>query len=167
MTQAVGGTPSFNSRFPPRSHLQLLAVIALTLAAPVAIRLVSGGTAAATSRLPYLPVFPGERTIPFHAERLDQLRRMNPGAVVIGDSMAGTRIDEKLLGQLSGVPVAPLLQAASGPVFWYLALKNWVVASGITPRVVFIFAAVTELVVRPLGDEQRLAGAEDPGGRVR
>jgi hypothetical protein len=154
MTQAADDTPSLRSRFPGRSHLQLVAIIALTLAAPLAIRLVDGG---APSRLPYLPVFPGERTIPFHAERLDQLRQMKPGAVVIGDSMAGTRIDERLLWKLSGVPVAPLLQAASGPVFWYLALKNWVVASGITPRVVFIFFRDTNLtdVLFRLDDQNR------------
>lgn len=59
--------------------------------------------------------------------------------------MAGTRIDERRLGELAGRPVAPLLQAGSGPVFWYLALKNWVIASGIKPRAVFIFFRDTNL----------------------
>ena len=97
--------------------LQLVALIALTLAVPLAIRVVHGA-AGVTARLPYLPVFPGHRSGPFHAARLPELQHMNPGAVVIGDSMAGTRIDERLLSQLSGVPVAPLLQAGSGPAFW-------------------------------------------------
>jgi hypothetical protein len=70
---------------------------------------------------------------------------LNPGWVVIGDSMAGTRIDERRLGELAGRPVAPLLQAGSGSAFWYLALKNWVIASGIKPRVVFIFFRDTNL----------------------
>ena len=59
--------------------------------------------------------------------------------------MAGTRVDERRLGELSGVPVAPLLQPGSGSAFWYLALKNWVVASGIKPRMVFIFFRDTNL----------------------
>ena len=47
--------------------------------------------------------------------------------------------------ELTGRPVAPLLQAGSGSAFWYLALKNWVVASGIKPRMVFIFFRDTNL----------------------
>ena len=35
--------------------------------------------------------------------------------------------------------MAPLLQPGSGSAFWYLALKNWVIASGIRPRVVVFF----------------------------
>ena len=41
--------------------------------------------------------------------------------------------------------MAPLLQPGSGPAFWYLALKNWVIASGIRPRMVFIFFRDTNL----------------------
>ena len=44
--------------FPGRSHLQLLAIIGLTLAVPLALRLVHGRSADAASRLPYLPVVP-------------------------------------------------------------------------------------------------------------
>jgi hypothetical protein len=53
--------------------------------------------------------------------------------------------------------VAPLLQAGSGSAFWYLALKNWVVASGIKPRVVFIFFRDTNLtdVMFRLDDQYR------------
>ena len=128
-----------------RRTLQLAAAIVLTLAVPLAIRVAQGRSPDASSRVPYLPVFPGHRSGQFHAARIPELQQMNPGAVVIGDSMAGTRIDERVLSQLAGVPVAPLLQAGSGPAFWYLALKNWVVASGIKPRVVFIFFRDTNL----------------------
>jgi hypothetical protein len=125
--------------------MPLVAVVVLMLAVPLVVRLVHGRSTGASSRLPYLPVFPGQRLSPFDAARLSQLQQMNPGVVVIGDSMAGTRIDERLLFRLSGVPVAALLQAGSGSAFWYLALKNWVVASGIKPRVVFIFFRDTNL----------------------
>ena len=78
-------------------------------------------------------------------DRIPDLRRLQPGYVVIGDSMAGTRLDERRLVELTGVQVAPLLQAGSGPAFWYLALKNWVIASGIKPRMVLIFFRDTNL----------------------
>ena len=154
MTVSPGGTPA--SRSGP-SLVQLIAIVLLTLTVSVSLRFVHGSSADASSRVPYLPAFPGHRSRPFQAERIPELRQMNPGAVVIGDSMAGTRIDERLLSQLSGVPVAPLLQAGSGPAFWYLALKNWVVASGIKPRVVFIFFRDTNLtdVMFRLDDQYR------------
>ena len=82
---------------------------------------------------------------PFAQDRIPDLRRLQPGYVVIGDSMAGTRVDERRLVELTGVQVAPLLQAGSGSAFWYLALKNWVIASGIRPRMVLIFFRDTNL----------------------
>src|SRR5262249_11385821 len=47
--------------------------------------------------------------------------------------------------QVSGRSVAPLLYAGSGPAWWYLVLKNWVAASGIRPKAVFIFFRDTNL----------------------
>ena len=70
---------------------------------------------------------------------------MNPTWVVIGDSMAGSRIDPALLTRLTGGQTAPLLYAGSGPAWWYLALKNWVIPSGITPRAVIVFFRDTNL----------------------
>jgi hypothetical protein len=150
-------TDAAPARRSPGSVVQLIAIMALTLVVPFSVHLMHGRSADATTRVPYLPVFPGYRSQPFHASRIPELQQMNPGAVVIGDSMAGTRIDERLLSKLSGVPVAPLLQAGSGPAFWYLALKNWVLASGIKPRVVFIFFRDTNLtdVTFRLDDQYR------------
>ena len=132
---------------PPREpfrSVHLVALLALTLLVPLGVRLLPANDDPG-ARLPYLPAFEGKREHAFHAHRLEELRRLNPGYVVIGDSMAGTRIDERVLGPLAGRPVAPLLQAGSGPAFWYLALKNWVIASGIKPRLVFIFFRDTNL----------------------
>jgi hypothetical protein len=70
---------------------------------------------------------------------------MNPSLVVIGDSMAGTRIDPALLTRLTRRLTAPLLYAGSGSAWWYLALKNWVIASGIRPRCVIVFFRDTNL----------------------
>ena len=128
-----------------RGALQLVAIVVLLLWVPSGIRL-----AVAWHHDPappsYLSALEGPRLRqPFDASRVPELQRLNPGYVVIGDSMAGTRIDERRLGELAGRPVAPLLQAGSGSAFWYLALKNWVIASGIHPRCVFIFFRDTNL----------------------
>jgi len=94
----------------------------------------------------YLPSLeePRERA-PFDASRVTDLARMQPAFVVIGDSMAGSRIDPAVFTRASGQPVAPLLYAGSGPAWWYLVLKNWVIASGIRPKAVFIFFRDTNL----------------------
>ena len=132
------------TRFPVAA-VQLAAVLLLTLTVPFGIRLLNRASHQPISRVPYLPVFEGAREEVFHAHRIPELQRMHPGFVVIGDSMAGSRINERVLAPLAGKPVAPLLQAGSGPAFWYLALKNWVIASGIEPQVVFIFFRDTNL----------------------
>jgi hypothetical protein len=94
----------------------------------------------------YLPALEGPRErIPFDAEPIGQLAGMNPGYVVIGDSMAGSRIEPRLLGRLTSERIAPLLQPGTGSAWWYLALKNWVIASGIRPRCTFIFFRDTNL----------------------
>jgi len=109
-----------------------------------------GGAAAlhpiASLQPSYLPAIEGPRArVPFDASRVEALRRMQPAFVVIGDSMAGSRLDPALFTQITGRPVAPLLYAGSGPAWWYLVLKNWVVASGIRPQAVFIFFRDTNL----------------------
>jgi hypothetical protein len=123
--------------------IELVGIILLTLLVPAGIRLLPG--VHDSPRRAYLPSLEGAREHPFHAHRIPELQRLKPDYVVIGDSMAGTRINERLLGGLIGRPVAPLLQAGSGPAFWYLAMKNWVIASGIRPRVVSIFFRDTNL----------------------
>jgi hypothetical protein len=94
----------------------------------------------------YLPSLEGPRErAPFDASRPAELARMQPDFVVIGDSMAGSRIDPAVFTRVSGRSIAPLLYAGSGPAWWYLVLKNWVVASGIRPKAVVIFFRDTNL----------------------
>jgi hypothetical protein len=132
---------------PTRSILGLLTLILLTLATPTVV-VPAMNRAHSTGRFPptYLPALEGPRERgQFEDARISDLRTLQPGYVVIGDSMAGTRIDDRWLGQLAGTRIAPLLQPGSGSAFWYLALKNWVIASGIEPRMVFIFFRDTNL----------------------
>lgn len=94
----------------------------------------------------YLPALEGPRPrAAFDAEPISDLRILDPAWVVIGDSMAGTRIDPGLFTRLSSQRIAPLLYAGSGSAWWYLVLKNWVIPSGTHPRVVFIFFRDTNL----------------------
>lgn len=133
---------------PPRVRAAagLLTLILATLGTPLLVPALNRWHATRPFPPTYLPALEGPRDRGrFEDTRVSDLARLQPGYVVIGDSMAGTRIDERRLSELSGTPVAPLLQPGSGPAFWYLALKNWVIPSGIKPRLVFIFFRDTNL----------------------
>jgi hypothetical protein len=126
------------------ARLAALVVIALVVSSVIPL----ANAWQATERLPptYLPALEGPRArAAFDANRIPDLQRLQPGDVIIGDSMAGTRIDERRLSELAHTPIAPLLQPGSGSAFWYLALKNWVIASGVKPRMVLIFFRDTNL----------------------
>ena len=144
----AAGDPAASEAHAPsraRGPARLTLLVLITLLVPAAIPVAN---MLQTERLPptYLPALEGPRLRSrFESHRLAELRYLQPGYVVIGDSMAGTRLDERRLGELAGAPVAPLLQAGSGSAFWYLVLKNWVIASGIKPRLVLIFFRDTNL----------------------
>jgi hypothetical protein len=132
--------------------MKLASLILLTLAVPIIIPIAKAQFTAASLPATYLPALEGPRIrARFDTDRISDLQYLKPGYVVIGDSMAGTRVDERRLGELAHVPIAPLLQPGSGSAFWYLALKNWVIASGIKPRMVLIFfrdSNLTDLLFR-------------------
>ncbi|MBA2301835.1 MAG: hypothetical protein H0W08_04310 [Acidobacteria bacterium] len=134
---------------PDRSRIgvaQLCALIALMLLVPFGLRALNARFAGASLPASYLPALEGLRQRgPFEREPIEQLAALKPAYVVIGDSMAGTRMHTTRLAELTGRPAAPILQAGSGSAYWYLALKNWVIASGTRPRVVFIFFRDTNL----------------------
>ena len=125
-------------------HLLLAAAGLLLL--PLGLRAANRLHPAPNLQPSYLPALYGPRERnPFDADRVSALARMKPDLVVIGDSMAGTRIDHALLAQRTGSVTAPLLWAGSGPAWWYLALKNWVIPSGIHPRAVVVLFRDTNL----------------------
>jgi hypothetical protein len=72
------------------------------------------------------------------------LRAIDPGYVIIGDSMAG-RVHFNRLRDLTGERVAPILQNATGSAYWYLAFKNFVVPSGVKPKWTLVFFRDTNL----------------------
>lgn len=140
--EPAAGVPS---RLQPA--LQLAALVLLSLAVPSVVRLANAGRAMRVEAAPsYLPALEGPRArAAFDPTPIGDLARLNPGDVVIGDSMAGSRIDAKRLGELTGRPIAPMLHAGSGSVWWYLVVKNLVIPSHIRPRAVLIFFRDTNL----------------------
>ncbi|MGH9409796.1 MAG: hypothetical protein ACRD1V_10120, partial [Vicinamibacterales bacterium] len=126
--------------------IELLLAGVCIVALPLAIRAVNAWTRTPAVSATYLPAIEGPRLRrPFEAVHLSDLARLSPSYVVIGDSMAGSRIDPALLTRLTGRRIAPLEYAGSGPAWWYLVLKNWVIPSGIHPRAVIVFFRDTNL----------------------
>jgi hypothetical protein len=132
-----------------RANWLLVSVLAAAFVAPVTTRAFNRivvGTPPGPGYLPSLELnFPHQ---PFNPTPIANLQHGRPQWVFIGDSMLGTRIDPTYLGELSSTHdevVAFLYHPATGPVWWYLAFKNHLLASGITPRVVFVFFRDTNL----------------------
>ena len=132
--------------------VRLAALVALTLLVPLGIRAIDVRYGPQNLSPSYLPALEGPRArAPFDEFPRARMAHYRPELVVIGDSMAGTRVDPAVLEQLSGRRVFAILHPGSGSTFWYLALKNWVIASGVRPRAVFIFfrdANLTDVMFR-------------------
>lgn len=67
------------------------------------------------------------------------LARDKPGFVMLGNSMAFTRIDPQRLGQTLGATVADHAHPNVRAVHWYLQIKNHVIPAGVKPRAVIVF----------------------------
>lgn len=125
---------------------RLAALLALILVVPFGVRALDARFGDRAAPPSYVPSLEGPRTrTPFDPFPRDRMTHYRPELVVIGDSMAGTRIDPARLEQLSGRRVFAILHPGSGSAFWFLALKNWVIASGVRPKAVFIFFRDTNL----------------------
>ncbi len=116
---------------------------------PLSIRAVNRAVVGEPPGLGYLPSLELSREHrPFNPVPIANLRYGSPAWVFIGDSMMGTRIDPIYLGEISSTHdelVSFLDHPATGPAWWYLAFKNHLVASGVTPRAVFVFFRDTNL----------------------
>jgi hypothetical protein len=116
---------------------------------PLALRPMNRAVVGDLPPLGYLPSLEIRRPHePFDDVAIVNLRNGNPRWVFIGDSMLGTRIDPDHLGRNSTTGnelVSFLYHAATGPAWWYLAFKNQLVASGVRPRMTFIFFRDTNL----------------------
>ncbi len=76
----------------------------------------------------------------FDAKPISRLRDKQPEAILIGDSILGSSIDPRLFAKETGLKDVELFwNGGAASAAWYLLLKNYVVASGIRPRLVCIF----------------------------
>ena len=122
--------------------IALVFVIAATFVVPLGLRGLARVSPVSNVAPSYLPALEARRAreTPFDTGVIAALRRLRPEFVLVGDSMAGSRVDAAHLAALLGYrDVASIYYAATGPAFWYLALKNWIVASQVRPKLVIIF----------------------------
>jgi hypothetical protein len=116
-----------------RQALSLIVVIAAALLLPLGLRAINAALPGAAGRSSYLPTIETPRPRePFDEEGARAMREAQPEFVIVGDSMAGVRIDPRYLSRLTGRSVAGLYQQGSPVAFWYLQLKNMVIENGLT-----------------------------------
>jgi hypothetical protein len=111
--------------------LSLVVVIAGAAALPLGLRavnrLIPGGESS------YLPTIETPRPRePFDEAAAADLREAQPEFVVIGDSMAGSRIDPAYLSRVTGSSVASLATGGTPVAYWYLQFKNLVATNSLT-----------------------------------
>ena len=132
-----------------RSFFPLISIVLSLAMMPLSLRTLNEWSGAAGENRSYLPSLQNRRTRKgFRDGPIGLLQYGNPEWVFIGDSMLGTRIDPKLLAELSGDGTRPamfLFERATGPAWWYLSFKNHLVASGVRPRVTFFFFRDTNM----------------------
>ena len=125
-----------------RQLLSLMAVIAGALLLPLGLRAINAVLPGAAAHSTYLPTLETPRPRePFDEAAAAALREAQPEFVIIGDSMAGIRVDPRHLSRVTGRSVAGLFQQGAPVAFWYLQLKNLVIGNGLAKvrGVVFFF----------------------------
>jgi hypothetical protein len=147
--------------------LSLCLVLAGTLVVPFGLRAVNGALPGAEIRESYVPTFEAPRPRePFDEATAEALRSAQPEFVVIGDSMAGVRVDPGHLSRMMGKSVAGLFHPGSPVAYWYLELKNFIIENQLTRvrGVMFFFRddqLTTQVEISPLLLD-RVARDEEP-----
>lgn len=145
----------------------LCLVLAGTLTVPLGLRVLNGALPSADVRDSYLPTIETPRPRePFDQAAADAVRDVQPEFVVIGDSMAGIRIDPLYLSRLSHRRVVGLFHPGSPVAYWYLAFKNLAVGTELKSLTGAIFffrddQLTTQVQVTP-GVLDRVAEESEP-----
>jgi len=131
-------------RRPGRQHSQgiaLVVVIVGLLLVPLGLRAVNVAVRSPDAVASYIPSLESPRPrSPFDTEAVAALREASNDFILIGDSMAGTRINPGHLSRLiGGHGAAALFHPGSGPACWYLTFKNLVANAGLRPKAVIFF----------------------------
>jgi len=98
----------------------------------------------------------------FNSKPIEQLKSKQPDLVLIGDSMLDSRVDADLLGQKLGGPVALIWNGGAASAWWYLVLKNYVLAADVHPKAVCFFfrdRLLTDASFRTTGTYRRYLDA--------
>ena len=104
----------------------LCLVLVGTALIPLGLRAVNLTLPGAEVRASYIPTIePPRHREPFDQAAANAVREAQPEYAVIGDSMAGVRIDPSLLSKRTGHSVAGLYRPGSPVAYWYLAFKNF------------------------------------------
>jgi hypothetical protein len=122
--------------------LSLCVVIAGALLLPLGLRAINAVLPGAAAHSTYLPTLETPRPRePFDEAAAAALREAQLEFLIIGDSMAGIRVDPRHLSRVTGRSVAGLFQQGAPVAFWYLQLKNLVIGNGLQKvrGVVFFF----------------------------
>jgi hypothetical protein len=131
-------------RRPGSQHCQGIALVFVSaglLLVPLGLRAVNVAVRSPTAVASYLPSIESPRQrLPFDTEAVAALREASNDFILIGDSMAGTRINPGHLSRLiGGHGAAALFHPGCGSAYWYLTFKNLVVNAGLRPRAVIFF----------------------------
>ena len=122
-------------------RIALLVVVLGLLLVPLGLRAVNVAVRNPNAVASYIPSVesPRQRS-PFDAEAVATLREASNDFILIGDSMAGTRIDPGHLSRLiGGRGAAALFHPGCGSAYWYLTFKNLVANAGLRPKAVIFF----------------------------
>jgi hypothetical protein len=150
-----------------RGAASLVLVLAGTLAAPLGLRALNSALPGADVADSYLPTVETPRPRePFDQASADAVREVQPQFVVIGDSMAGIRIDPLQLSRASHTRVVGLFHPGSPVAYWYLAFKNLLVENEVKGArgAIFFFRddqLTTQIQVTP-GSLDRVAKDHEP-----
>lgn len=121
--------------------LSLGAVILGLVVVPLGLRAVNRAVRSPDAAPSYIPSIESPRVRgPFDSAAVSALREAANEYILIGDSMAGTRIDPGHLSRLiGGRGAAALFHPGSGAAYWYLTFKNFVVSAGLRPKAAVFF----------------------------
>ena len=89
--------------------------------------------------------------VPFDNGPAKALKEMQPDFIFLGNSLLQTRIDPDFLKQLLKNKKSYFFEIyGGGPHHWYAQLKNYVVASEVKPKAIFIFFADNKLTYKSI-----------------
>jgi hypothetical protein len=121
--------------------LSLVLVLIVAVTAPLGLRAVNRWLPATDEKPSFVPSFEGPRPrFAFDEPRARELRESKAQFVLIGDSMAGTRIQTGHLSRQVQRSVAGVFHPGSPVGYWFLAFKNFVVDNDLpSTRGVLVF----------------------------